>query len=140
MNKTLDKQSMELEREVACFHNHFFRETLHRDVVNRYIAANQLCLPEQDARAASMIEKIVSNGLDVEAIEYALRLKNRDNILTKKIQILFYLVEVRSRYFPYFFNCNRTILRAITSILFSVPLTAYILCKGNFLIWRYDLV
>jgi hypothetical protein len=133
-------KNTDLEKEVIYFHDQFFTEVLHNTVIERYVAANMLCLPDVNANTASMIENIIYNKLDVEAIEYAFRIKQRNNDLTKKIQILFYLVEVRASYFPYFFNCRSARLLAVKSILFVTIRTVYKYLKGNYLIWRFKLV
>jgi hypothetical protein len=129
-----------LEREAEHFHACFFREALHRDVVKRYVAANRACIPFVDAETVSSIEKILSYGLDVDAVEYGLRLKNRENALTKKIQILFFLIEVRSKYFDCFFNRKTERLRAVAGMFSAVMLTAYKFIKGRYLVRRYGLV
>lgn len=129
-----------LEHEAVYFHGCFFNEQLDQDVINKYADASRICLPVVDSQSARTIEIILVNGLDVEAIEYALRLKNRDNVLTKKLQILFFLIEVRSRYTGYFFNWKKARLNAMASIFYSIILTAYKYVKGSHLIRKYDLV
>ncbi len=136
----LRQEDKELELEARCFHDHLFREKLHQEIIVRYTAANRAYVPHVDSQTASMMAKIVSHGLDVEAIEYVLRLKKKDNVLTKKVQILFFLVEVRSQYFDYFFNRKKARLKAAGGIVFSVTMTIYKFIKGKYLIWRYDLV
>jgi hypothetical protein len=129
-----------LKREAEYFHGRFFREALPSEVVERYVAANRICIPVVESGTAASMEKLVSHHLDVEAVEYAFRLKNRDNALTRKIQILFYLVEVRCKYFDYFFNSKKQRLRAAGSILPAVAMAPYKLLKGKYLIRRYGLV
>lgn len=129
-----------LEREVTYFHDYFFRGPLDRDVLSRYVAANRRCLPSVESECSRMIEKIVSLALDIEAIEFVLRQKKRDNCLTRKIQILFFLVEVRSRYFGYFFNCRNDRFSGIMSLLRSILITPYKYVKGVYLIRKYELV
>ncbi|HYA43383.1 MAG TPA: hypothetical protein VEF34_18930 [Syntrophobacteraceae bacterium] len=128
-----------LEREAVYFHAAFFREKLHPDVVERYIAANRTCIPAVDSQTLSSIETILSCRLDVEAVEYAFRLKDRHNVLTKKIQVLFYMVEVRSAYFGHFFNCRPKRLGAAADIFYAIALTVYKAIKGKYLIRRYGL-
>ena len=108
--------------------------------MERYIDANRRCIPSIDSQALSSIETILFCGLDVEAVEYALRLRDRDNVLTKKIQILFYLVEVRAKYFGYFFNCRTNRIRAAADLFHAVLLSVYKLIKGRYFVRRYGLV
>src|ERR1035441_10472022 len=93
-----------LESEARHFHALFFHGPLPGPVVERYVAANHLCFPVPDPKARRMVETIVTRRLDAEAIELALRLRKGSRVLTRKIQVLFYLVEVRSEYYAYFIN------------------------------------
>ena len=139
MNSMIQSDEM-LEREVEYFHAGFFRAELHPEVARRYMEANRMCIPAVDAQTLHVIEKVLFYRLDVEAVEYALRFRNRENFLTKKIQILFYLVEVRSKYFQYFFNCRTDRLGAALDVFASLALTVCKLIKGKYLIRRYGLV
>jgi hypothetical protein len=75
----------------------------------------------------------------MEAIELVLRLRGRCPCLTKKIQILFFLVEVRAQYYSRFVNERRQGLRAWRELAESLLYTAYKAVKGLLLIWRYGL-
>ena len=127
---------MELADEARYLHRAFFREDPPAEVVDRYIAANTLCFPE----SSSLILTIVACRLDAEAVELALRLRKGPSILTKKIQILFYLLEVRSAYYSFFVGEKESRPRAILGILFSVFQTAMKSLKGVYLVRRYGLV
>jgi hypothetical protein len=48
--------------------------------------------------AAPLVAYIVENGLDPEAVEYALRLRRGPNGLTRRLQVMLTLCEVRSAY------------------------------------------
>src|SRR5580658_7222193 len=91
-------QASELALEARYLHRAFFGSDPPSEVVDRYIAANLICCDEPSA----LTNTIVARGLDAEAIELTLRLRKGPTILTKKIQILFYLVEVRSAYYSFF--------------------------------------
>ena len=87
-----------------------------------------------------MMSKIVARRLDAEAVELALRLRKGPSILTKKIQILFYLLEVRSAYYSFFVGERESRPRAILGMLFSVFQTAMKSLKGVYLVRRHGLV
>jgi hypothetical protein len=70
-----------LADEARYFHDCFFSQSLDAAVIDRYAAANQLCIPELDERSARTIDRIVSGGLDLEAIELVFRLRRPDNFL-----------------------------------------------------------
>src|SRR3954466_6937101 len=95
-----------LAEEVRYIHDCFFSQPLDPAVIERYVAANRLCLPDLDSRSAAIVDRIVTKRLDLEAIEVVLRRWRPNNFLTKKVQILFYLLEVRSDYYDRFINAQ----------------------------------
>jgi hypothetical protein len=125
-----------LEKEVRYFHRAIFKTDPPSEVIDRYVAANRVCFPEADLEARRMIDTILDRRLDLESIELVLRLRGRGAALTKKIQILFYLIEVRSQYYGYFVNQKEAFWPALAALLFSVVKTAYQLGKGSILVWR----
>ena len=129
-----------LESEARHFHALFFHRPLPGPVVERYVAANHLCFPVPDPKARRMVEIIVTRRLDAEAIELALRLRKGNRVLTRKIQILFYLVEVRSEYYAYFINQVPGWWSAVLRLLGAVVRTGWKCAKGLYLVWRYDFV
>ena len=128
-----------LPEEVRYFHDTFFARTLDQSVIDRYVAAHQYCLPIVDARALATIDTIVSSALDVEAIELVFRLRRRDNVLTRKIQILFYLVEVRAQYYGDFVGETQNRGQALRRMLLAGVSTAFKFLKGKYLVWKFDL-
>jgi len=128
-----------LPEEVRHFHDTFFAQTLDQSVIDRYVAAHRYCLPNVDARALATIDTIVSSALDVEAIELVFRLRRRDNVLTKKIQILFYLVEVRAQYYGDFVGETQGQAQALRRILLASVSTVFKFLKGKYLVWKFDL-
>jgi hypothetical protein len=87
-----------------------------------------------------MVQTIVARRLDAEAIELALRVRKGSRVLTRKIQILFYLVEVRSEYYAYFINQVPGWWRAVLRLFGAVVRTGWKCAKGLYLVWRYDFV
>jgi len=128
-----------LEREVRYFHAAFFRRELPPEIVERYVAANRLCVPA-DEQSHRRIVAILSRRLDVESIELVLRTRRLDTILTHKIQILFYLVEVRADYYDYFVSRGSQPMQTRLALAASVVSTLWSFAKGTYLIWRYGLV
>jgi hypothetical protein len=130
------KQANELATEARYLHRAFFGGDPPSEVVERYIAANLICRCETDALTAA----IVARRLDAEAIELALRIRKGPTILTKKIRILFYLLEVRSAYYPFFVGGGESRVRALSGVLYSVLLTAVKYLKGAYLVRKHGLV
>jgi hypothetical protein len=137
------EDTAQLEREVRYLHDTFFRRELPPQMVERYIAAHAVCLPVNPS-AGSRIERgmisMVTRRLDVEAIELAMRWRRLDTLLMRKIQILFYLVEVRADYYGYFINQDSGRARAWLALAGSVVGSLWKFVKGTYLIWRYGLV
>jgi hypothetical protein len=126
--------------EAIYLHRYFFHADPPPGVVERYIAANQLCLPSLDQLSHHLVSTVVSRRLDPEAVEAILRLRRKNPVLTRKIQILFYLVEVRTHYYSYFVNTPTGPFRAFLELLTSAALTVWKLIKGLYLIQRHGLV
>ena len=78
--------------------------------------------------------------MDIEAIEFALRRKIPQNVLTKKLLILCYLAESRNDYFATFVNEQDQPLRAFFELSLYTFRSLYKLLKGRFLIRMYDVV
>src|ERR1700674_966206 len=91
-----------LSDEARHLHGCFFSQPLDPSVISRYEAAHHRIFP--DEAPSPLVTRIVDKKLDAEAIEDALRWRRKGRALSRKIQILFYLVEVRSSYLPEFVN------------------------------------
>lgn len=126
-----------LEREVRHLHARFFEGTIAPEVVERYVDAHRRYLPDPDDRARRVMEAILDAQLDPEAVELALRMHRRERFLTRKIQILFYLVEVRSEYYGYFVNSESGRAAAWSSVLKGVVITGFKFIKGTCLVWKH---
>lgn len=126
-----------LAREAVYLHAVFFRRQIPEAVIARYVAANRLCFPELEVADREMMQTIVDRGLDAEAIELAMRLARRSSVLTRKIQILFYLVEVRSAYYGDFVNQRPGLGRALAPLLRASLQAVWKGAKGRYLVWQY---
>jgi hypothetical protein len=130
------KRANDLTLEARYLHRAFFGNDPSAEVVDRYISANLICRCENDA----LTSKVVAQGLDAEAIELTLRLRHGPTILTKKIRILFYLLEVRSAYYPFFVGREESRIRALSCVLYAALPTAVKYVKGAYLVHRHGLV
>src|SRR3954463_5199398 len=126
----MNDDRLNLEREATYFHALFFRGPIPETVLQRYVAANALCFPTLEARDSRMLETVVTHRLDAEAVELAMRLRRGSDVLTRKIQVLFFLVEVRSAYYGYFVNQRPGLWRAVMRLLASAVHTVWKGCKG----------
>ena len=129
-----------LEQEARYLHARFFGRPLPEVVVARYVDANQLCFPNLSGRDRALLRQVIASRLDPEALELVLRWRKRTPVLTRKIQILFYLLEVRSEYYPYFVNQKPGRARAVAHLALALLRTAWKAVKGAVLVWRYGFV
>jgi SAM-dependent methyltransferase len=128
-----------LRNEARYLHSCFFAHDAPAEVVDRYVAANMLYC----AAPGKLTNTIVAQRLDAEAIELVLRSRGRCDILTKKLQILFYLVEVRSENYPAFFGPagkDEPWFRATGGLLYGLLQTAAKYLKGAYLVRKHGLI
>jgi len=88
------------------------------------------------AGAAAQIAEAVRRGWDLEALEFALRLRDKEGPLTKKVNILFYVMEARPGSFDHFVNAESSVLRAWLRLTGETLRSAYKLLKGWLLLRR----
>jgi hypothetical protein len=128
-----------LAREARHLHACFFDTEIPTEVVDRYVRANQLCFPDYDEPSLRLLSRLVDRRLDVEAVELVLRTTRRQRLLTRKVQILFYLLEVRSAYYSRFVN-TRPDAFAVLKLAAEVIRTGLKFGKGQYLIRKHELV
>ncbi|HKY41674.1 MAG TPA: hypothetical protein VJM50_01160 [Pyrinomonadaceae bacterium] len=129
-----------LVREAEVFHQAIFGRPVPTDICEAFVSANKTLLKDTGKATPVKIDLIVERALDVEAIEFALRRRNPQNLLTKKLLILCYLAESRSAYFNTFVNEEHQPVKAFIKLSFATLRSAYKLLKGNFLIRIYGVV
>lgn len=130
----------ELAAEVAYLHKAVFcRQKLDDAIVERYELAHRSLLIEAPSEEQRTVRMVVEQKLDVLAVEFALRRRRttQHHLLTMKLQILFYLVEVRSHYFRSFFNLSSHPIKGTFALMGSIILSIWRAVKGFYLVWRY---
>lgn len=130
----------ELFREAEVFHQAIFGRPVPEGIREAFVSANETLLKDAKNVSPVRIELILQRSLDVEAIEFALRRRNPQNLLTKKLLILCYLTESRNAYFKTFVNEQYRPVRAFINLSFATCRSVYKLLKGHFLIRMYDVV
>ena len=131
---------MELSREAEVFHQAIFGRPIPADILKAFVSANQILLQDPSNVIPVKIDTIIERSLDVEAIEFALRRRNPQNLLTKKLLILCYLAESRSAYFTTFVNQEHQPVKGFIKLSIATLRSVYKLLKGHFLIRIYDVV
>ncbi|PIE22542.1 MAG: hypothetical protein CSA62_11820 [Planctomycetota bacterium] len=95
-------------------------------IVERYADAHgHLQLEGGDEVLGADVAQIVREQLDAEAIEYYLRRRDPQNVLTRKNRTLLYLVEIEAEHYADFAEERGSLLRALPSFALA-PLRSWI--------------
>lgn len=130
----------ELSREAEVFHQVIFGRPIPAEIREAFVLANKILLPGASEVRPVRLDLIIDRALDVEAIEFALRRRDPQNLLTRKLLILCYLTESRSAYFNAFVNEEHQPVKAFIKLSFAAFRSVYKLLKGHLLIRIYDVV
>jgi hypothetical protein len=129
---------VDLEEEARFLFVSLFPKPVDSAIVEQYVAAHRRLFA--DRLTSPLVTRIVGQRLDAEAIEYALRRRKIGQDLTRKLQILMYLAEVRPAYYHDFVNTNTRRGGAIVSLAMSALMSGWKLVKGELLIRRHGLL
>lgn len=77
-----------------------------------------------------------ARGLDIEALEYALRIRARDNGLSRRVLIMTYLGEVRRENVDWFIDRKGGFVVAWASLAYHAMRSIYLVVKGTLLVRR----
>jgi hypothetical protein len=106
----------ELAREGAYLSRQVFGVEPPPELLDQYVRANQALLGEPQTGEGSGLarawRRATSARLDVEALEFALRLRLRSNLVTQKVHLLSYLIETRLEFSSRYQNERRSRSRA----------------------------
>jgi len=128
----------DLAAEAQYLHRSLFGQEADPVIIERYTDAHRKLFPG-DA-SSTLLSRIVARSLDVEAVQFALRRRGAGRELTRKIEILCYLVEVRAPYQRYFVSNEPGRARAITGLSAAALRSAWKLVKGEYLVRRHGLL
>jgi hypothetical protein len=126
-----------VESEASYLFNCMFPGRISGTTLKRYALAYREVFAGQDTNEAEM-GVIIEKALDAESIEIALRLIHKKRYLTKRLQILFSLVEAENRHFELLFNTGNK-KGVIVGLVLSVISSAMKTVKGLYLVRRYRL-
>jgi hypothetical protein len=122
-----------LHAEANRLHRAFFGGDAPAEVQRQYasaLAAARIAdIPHPD------LAGLVARGVDLEALEMALRRRLPGNGLTQRFQVLCYLVEVRPDSFDRFVNERPRFASGLLTLALHVARSAYKLIKGRCLLW-----
>lgn len=105
--------------------------------MRRYEAAHRSLFPYE---SQACVGRIVALRLDVVAVEFALRRRHACPELTRKLQIISYLAEVRAEYQDDFIATRREPVRATFVLFWTIFGAGWKLVKGECLVRLYGLL
>src|SRR5687768_10946323 len=107
-----------LQNEAVYMARRVFGVALRSSDAVRYAEAHPVLGIEagEDASQLDLIRRALAHDADLEAMEFALRLSNRRNVLTKKLHILAFLIESDPAYVGRFLNETNTRTRAFVTL------------------------
>lgn len=122
----------------ACFlHQAVFARPAPADLQRQYAAALEHA-PLANVPACDLTP-LFERGIDIEALELVLRRQSPVNSLTQRCHVLCYLAEARPEYYHCFVNESPRQLVGWSFLLWHVLRSMYLLMKGRWLLWRYDI-
>ncbi len=130
----------ELKREARALHLCVFNSEIPLDVLEKYVMAHDHYLTKVRNAELIWMKKALQQGLDLEALEFALRIFNKEHILVKKFKILVYISESFSDYYNVFVNERPQRRKAFLILSFHLLQSVYKFLKGSvlLLIHRYQ--
>jgi len=128
-----------LKKEVLYLYNFIFNKNPTTKVINEYINAH-LSLFKDNPITIQKIELIEKKKLDIESIEYYLRLTNKSNMLSIKFHILLYIAETKATNFYLFYNYKSNRFSFILKSPFKIIRSIFKFLKGKYLNWRFKIV
>ncbi len=130
----------ELHREARYLYRCFFNDSADVVLLDRYARAHERYGIKENKMERRIMYKLQSLHLDAEAVEYVLRLKDRGNILTRKVAILHFLAECEPTRSGDFFNSQDVGPRVCLYLFGLLGHTVRCFVKGRILVRRYGLV
>jgi hypothetical protein len=94
----------QLRREAAALHRAVFGREVPEEVAQRYAEAHRAAMLRVDTTQARWMQRVLEEGTDLEALEFALRTWQPDHILCRKLKLLVYITEAFPEYYSDFVN------------------------------------
>ncbi|GBF48836.1 hypothetical protein LPTSP4_03360 [Leptospira ryugenii] len=112
-----------------------------RAICELYVKAHDFVFVSSEIDIKNIdILAIVDKKLHVEAIEYYLRRHIPNNLLSKKLHILIYLLESQACYQRFFNNHKQAFLFGFLSLSLYTVRSIFLLIWGKYLVQRHHLV
>ena len=131
-----------LKLEYSYIVKSIFHENLYDEKVESlYIESHKYLLNNFIINVLNVkLDIIIEKKLNFEAIEFFLRLKNKNNILTIKTNIILYIMESQKQYVDLFVNNQNKFLLTFLQLSIATLKSIFLAFQGYYLVRRYKLV
>lgn len=134
----------DLVTEAKRLHHTLFRSEISEETLKRFLAAELQILnslsPQARLTHDRLLEIVKDPTVDLEALEYALRKRDRYNVLTQKMLALTYVCEIEERYYDTFHNDRFRPVVAFFTLGCGVVSAIVKRIRGEQILKRYALV
>jgi hypothetical protein len=86
------------------------------------------------------LDRLIRDRVNLEAVEFALRLRSSHHPLRQRMHILSLICEPGSLYWDHYYNGSPRRARAWASLLWNVARSSVLWARGTWLVRRYRLV
>ncbi len=124
----------ELKNEARALHRFVFHSDIPQNLLEKYVMAHDYYLTEATDKELLWMKRARKRGLDLEALEFVLRIFNKNHILVRKIKILVYISESFSAYYNVFVNEHPQKGKALVLLLYHLLRSVYKVLKGSVLL------
>ncbi len=139
--ETTAQNAAYLRTEGERLHASIFGTSIPEPVLQKYIEAHLYYLTSPENSEVRWMSEAVRRGLDLEALEIALRFSHSGHLLVRKVKILVHIAEGFDAYRSWFINEKPRRAKAVVLLVGHLFQTGFKFLKGKFLLWRLkDLV
>jgi hypothetical protein len=128
-----------LIEEAKYLYSKLFPGTASSLLIERYVLAHQKLPLTSGLEGRELMTVIVAKRLNVESLEFVLRLRSSDNVLTRKVQVLYYLAESERIHWEHFFSKQESSVYGYTLIFWSLLRAVKLWVQGQIQLAVYNL-
>ena len=132
---TQDSEFVTLEAECCAIHRAIFHSDAPTGLAQRYRSA--LMQFDCETKSSAELAKLISARCDLEAIEFALRITNSQNVLTRKFRVVLYLCEALPKYDREFVSFEKSWSRGFLMLAYHGIRSVTLAVKGFCLLKYY---
>ena len=114
-----DRTAADLRAEAVFLARRAYGVDLRPTDAARYADANLVLgidAAEADGAHERLLRQAIARDADIEALEFALRLSNKRNLITRKLHVIAFLIESDPRFASRFLSDTRSRTRAVVAL------------------------